>query len=280
MSERTFCYWSVADGPYADMMAAAVRSARAAGVREDFHVWSDREVPGAVTHPAGAFRKDLYLFKLEFLRDRAARLDYDYLVFLDADSYFVRHPGDVLASLHGAAAHVLLESDCTRPTNRRPDWWGCPLAEYVALMRARGVRGRSVYNTNAGFWVVHRDAAGQLAELAVGFWEHCRGRGYAFTEEAPLAYAGHMLVGNPYLHTLENNRDLWASDWVGVYAGRLPDGKPWDFEDYLDGRAIRVNPAIVHCMRSKDALIRAARGDPPPAAPAPVHGLPATPGGS
>jgi hypothetical protein len=259
MSEPTFCYWSIADGPYAEMVQTAVRSARAVGVREDIHVWSDRDVVGATTHDAGIFVKNLYLFKLQFLRHRAAQLRYDFFVFLDADTYFVRHPGNLLSALHGAPVHVLLESDCTRPTNRRPDWWGCPLPVFVDLMRCQGVRSRSVFNTNAGFWIVHHDAIDRLVDLALEFWSRCKQSGYEFTEEAPLAYAGHMLAGNPYLHTLERNRDLWASDWTGVFRDRLPDGSAWDFEDYLDGSHMPVNPAIVHCMRSKNALVRAAR---------------------
>jgi hypothetical protein len=259
MSEPTFCYWSIADGPYANMMQTAVRSARALGVREDIHVWSDREIVGATSHPAGRFAKDLYLFKFEFLRDQAAALNYDFLVFLDADTYFVRHPGNVLAALHGAPVHVVLESDCTRPTNRRPDWWGCPLPVFVELMRSRGVRSRSIFNTNAGFWIVHHDVIDRLVELALEFWSHGKQRGYEFTEEAPLAYVGHMFAGNPYLHTLEHNPHLWASDWTGVFANRLPDGCAWDFEDYLNGSPMRVNPAIVHCMRSKSTLVRAGR---------------------
>src|SRR6516165_6543087 len=78
MSEPTFCYWSIADGPYAEMVQTAVRSARAVGVREDIHVWSDRDVVGATTHDPGIFVKNLYLFKLQFLRHRAAQLCYDF----------------------------------------------------------------------------------------------------------------------------------------------------------------------------------------------------------
>jgi hypothetical protein len=259
MSEPTFCYWSIADGAYAEMLQTAVRSARAVGVREDIHVWSDRDVVGATAHEPGVFAKSLYLFKLEFLRDRAAQLNYDFLVFFDADTYFVRHPGNLLSALHGAPVHVVLESDCTRSTNRRPDWWGCPLPVFVDLMHSQGVRSRSVFNTNAGFWIVHHDVHDRLVDLALQFWSHCKQKGYEFTEEAPLAYVGQMLVGNPYLHTLEHNRALWASDWTGVFSDRLPDGSAWDFEDYLDGRPIRVNPAIVHCMRGKSVLARAAR---------------------
>jgi hypothetical protein len=258
MSDPTFCYWSVADGDYAEMFKTTVRSARAVGVREDFHVWTDRQIPGAMTHDSGQCDKRLYLFKFEFLKKSAALLEYDYFVFLDADNYFVRHPGDVLAALHGAPVHVVLEADCTRATNTRADWWGCPLPKYVSLMRRQGVRSRAVYNTNAGFWIVHREAVERLVQLAMEFWESCRNAGYEFTEEAPLAYAGHMLCGNPYVHTLESRTHLWASDWTGHYADLLPDGRPWHFVDYMDGHSVLVDPAIVHCMRSKAALIRAA----------------------
>ncbi len=254
MSDPTFCYWSVANGRYADMMACCVRSARAVGVREAFHIWTDRDIPGAICHPSGTFEFKNYLFKFDFLT-KAGELSFDYFVFLDADNFFVRHPGDVIASTQGAPVHVALESDCTKDSNLRPDWWGCPLGEYVRLMRAAGVRSRSIYNTNAGFWIVHRDAIDRVVQLALKFWRDCQAEGYEFTEEAPLAYVGQMLMGNPYAHVLESNSDLWASDWTGCFANRLPDGLPWHFEDYMDARRFLVNPAIVHCMRSKEAMI-------------------------
>ena len=105
MGRKKFCYWSVADGQHALMMQTCVRSARAARVREDFHVWSDRAIAGAIAHDAGQFDKHLYHFKFDFLQKQAARLNYDYFVWLDADNYFVRHPGDVL-SLKPVAADV------------------------------------------------------------------------------------------------------------------------------------------------------------------------------
>lgn len=254
MSDSTFCYWSVANGRYADMMACCIQSARAAGVKEDFHIWTDRSIPGAICHPSGSFEFKNYLFKFDFLK-KAKELGVDYLVFLDADNYFVRNPGDMIASMHGAPVHVVMESDCAKPSNTRPDWWGCPLDQYVRLMRASGVRSRAIFNTNAGLWIAHCDVVDHMVDMALGFWNDCRAQGYAFTEEAPLAYAGHMLMGNPYAHVLESNSDLWASDWTGCYANRIPDGRPWQFEDYMDGRRFTVDPAIVHCMRSKEAMI-------------------------
>lgn len=257
MSDAKFCYWSVADGVYAHMMAACIRSARHVGVQEDFHIWTDTLIPDAVCHASGKYEHRGYIFKFDFLL-KTVHLPYDYFVFLDADSFFVRHPGNVVRHTLGSPVHVVLESDCTRETNTRPDWWGCPLDEYVRLMRECGVKSRSVFNTNAGFWIVHRDCAERMVALAMEFWSHCAKQMYPFTEEAPLAYAGHMLMGNPYAHVLEANPDVWASDWTGIFSGRLPDGSSWDFEDYMDEHHFHVNPAIVHAMRSKDILIRTA----------------------
>ncbi|MBM3883526.1 MAG: hypothetical protein FJ387_28115 [Verrucomicrobia bacterium] len=34
----------------------------------------------------------------------------------------------------------------------------------------------------------------------------------------------------------------------------MPDGQPWWFVDYFSGERFLVSPAIVHAMRSKEAL--------------------------
>ena len=129
MGRKKFCYWSVADGQHARMMQTCVRSARAARVREDFHVWSDRAIAGAIAHDAGQFDKHLYHFKFDFLQKEVARLNYDYFVWLDADNFFVRHPGDVLSVLDGDAIHACLESNMCALDNLRPDWWNWTLVQ-------------------------------------------------------------------------------------------------------------------------------------------------------
>jgi hypothetical protein len=254
-----YCYWSVVDGDYSFMMATAIESARRSGVFKDFHVWSDRAIEGAIHHPVATLDKSHYLFKLTFLRDAVKSLNYDYFVWIDADTYFVRNPGDVLWVMQGSPVHASLESDACDRNTRRPDWWGCPLPVYAALMEARGVRSRSIFNANAGLWIVHRDVIETFCALALDFWHFCRDRGHMFTEEAPLAYATHMLCGNPHIHTLRATTDLWVSDWTGHYQDTLPDGQAWWFVDYFNEEKIPVNPAIVHAMRSKSAMIAAAK---------------------
>jgi hypothetical protein len=237
------------------MFAATVRSARRVGVFKDFHVWSERPVPDTIHHPAAPFDKQHYLFKLRFLRDEVSRLDYDYFIWLDADTWFTRHPGDPLRVLQGAPVHASLESDACAAGNQRPDWWNCPLPRYAQLMRSMGVQSRAIFNVNAGFWIVNRDVIGTFCQVCLEFWAEAQRQGFTFTEEAPLAYATHLLCGNPYLHTLRASADLWASDWTGHFKGRLPDGLPWFFVDYFSGQRFPVNPAMVHAMRSKEALM-------------------------
>ena len=70
------------------MIEATVRSARRVGVFTPFHIWSDRPVPDAENHATKAFDKSWYLFKLRFLLEEVKRLNYDYFVWLDADTYF------------------------------------------------------------------------------------------------------------------------------------------------------------------------------------------------
>jgi hypothetical protein len=241
------------------MAETMVASARKAGVATEFHIWSDREIASATVHPANGFKKDHYLFKLEFLRDRVRELPHDYFVWLDADNYFVRNPGNILRVLKGAPMHASLESDVCGPKAVPAEWRGCPVPVYAHLMRSAGVRGKSIFNVNAGFWIVHREAIERVCELAFSFWEMGKRQGYIFTEEAPLAYATHMLCGNPSVHQLRQWTDVWATDWQGTFGKRFPNGKPWIFRDYFTLEALEVNPAIVHLVGSKQLMIAEAQ---------------------
>lgn len=265
-----FCFWSVATGEHAKMMATTIASARACGVEEEFHVWSDVEIPGAVNHKAGRFNKDGYLFKFRFLRNQVLEelKGFDYVVWLDADNYFVRHPGDFADLLRDNRWFVQLESEMTGGLAKRGDWWSCPTPFFPLLVRYfllrdetpdRKWNGTKIWNTNAGFWIVRVDAIVEFYQKAMAFYEYARNglKLTSFTEEAPLAYIGHM-VDDPELNTLGSTSDVWACDWTGHYKNRLPDGKQWPFEDFMSGEKKNVNPAIVHAMRSKDVMVKVA----------------------
>jgi hypothetical protein len=254
-----FCYWSVADGNHGRMMKTLIASARRHGVKEDFHVWTDTNLPDAHLHQLGKFNKDHYLFKLKFLKNQVSKLDYKYFVWLDADNYFVRHPGSFDELLRDNKWFIQLESDCTSKFITRPDWWGCPIRWYTNLLMPHfGVLTEKIYNCNAGFWIVRKEAIEEFYEKAITFFTYCREKLHLvnFTEEPPLALLGHF-VDNIELNTFKATNHIWASDWIGHFKGVLPNGHEWRFKDYMSNETHNINPAIVHCMRSKEAMIRA-----------------------
>ena len=210
MSSR-FCYWSVGTGAYCDLLHSMVASARQAGVTEDFHFWTDREVPGAICHPAGRFDNWGWLFKLVFLRRDVARLNYDYFVYLDSDNWFVRRPADPLQILGGAPMHATLEADLTRPLEV-PVWWDYPASTFVNLFRRAGVRHASIHNINGGMFIESRAAIEVLYQLAAGFWRFCRDQGVLCVDEPLISYAMHMLCDHPEKHTLSRTHSFWATD--------------------------------------------------------------------
>ncbi len=54
---------------------------------------------------------------------------------------------------------------------------------------------------------------------------------------------------------VETNPDVWASDWTGVFSGRLADCSAWEFQDDMNCHRYRVNLAIIHSMQHKEALV-------------------------
>lgn len=253
-----FCYWTVADGNHGKMAATTVASARKVGVTADFHIWTDIDaIPGAIVHPCGKFDKTLYMFKFHFLKNEVAKLDYDYFVFFDADTYFVKDPGDLTKFMAPSdKVFVQMENDCTPSRSKRKDWWSCPINEYGPFLKEQGANSDIYYNTNAGFWIVRKDAIDEFYERTTKFFDAAHKRGYkGFTEEPALAFVGHIMQ-DPKKRAFEDTSWLWASDWTGQWKDRLPEYKEWQFEDYMSGEKKMVKPFIVHCMRSKDALIK------------------------
>jgi hypothetical protein len=254
---KTFCYWTVADGKHGQMAATMVASARQVGVTADFHIWTDTlSIDGANVHPCGTFDKTLYMFKFHFLRNEVSKLDYDYFVFLDADNYFVKNPGDLAEMMGSDKVFVQMENDCSPYRSKRGDWWSCPIGEYGKFLSEQGAKSDIYYNTNAGFWIVAKTAIAEFYERTTKFFEAAHKRGYrGFTEEPALAFVGHIMQ-DPKKRVFEDTSWLWASDWTGQWKDKIPEYREWQFEDYMSGEKKMVKPCIVHAMRSKEKMIQ------------------------
>jgi hypothetical protein len=106
-----YCYWSVCDGAYVQQMRECIRSAREAGVFRPFHVFTTEAIDGAECYEPFGIEKERHLFKLIYLRAGMTRLNFDYFVWVDADTRFRRNPEDLLGSLARAPLHVPLTTN-------------------------------------------------------------------------------------------------------------------------------------------------------------------------
>jgi hypothetical protein len=239
-----FCYWSVATGPYAARMEHCVRTARAAGVFKEFHVLTDRPLEGCECYDAYACDKTHGLFKLHYLKVGMSRLDFDWFVWLDADTVFTRNPVDVLAPLGSAPIHVPLEVNLTHlPAGA--EWKGASVGALRDLMVRQGVVNDPWLGGSA-FWIVHHEAIETVYDLALGFWHQAREGGLTVDVATALGFAMQMLCAEPETHRLESHPELWAGDHLGVFRESRFDGKPWSWRHPLSGDAVQVHPAIVH----------------------------------
>lgn len=253
--DKKVCFWSVGDGNYGLMLQNLVHTFRSVGMEEDFVAFSDREIQEATkTVLLPSFNPQLYLFKFEFLQ-WFLKQDYTHIIFLDSDNIFIRKPPDLVGIMGDSPLFSFFESDCTAPSIRK-EWWGCPLEKYVEMMHACGVIGSKIYNVNGGLFMVKKEAITLVCDLVQDFWTYGLQQGFLMSDEPPLAYATHMLAINTEDHLLIKHFDVWATDWTGQFKDRLPDGHEWIFKDYMNYTPYVVNPAIVHALKSKTALIQ------------------------
>lgn len=252
-----YCYWSVADGPYGAMMERCVRTARACGVFKEFHVLTDRPLAGCECYDAYQCDKADGLFKLHYLKVGMSKLLFDYFIWLDADTVFVRNPVDVLACLGRSPLHVPLEVNSSALTEGR-EWRGRSCFRLRDFFRQAGVIN-PVYLSQSAFWIIHRDAIEEVYGLAMQFVEEAKTSGLAVGVDEALGYAMQILCADPEGHRLTEHAELWASDDVGLFQGTLPDGGSWQWRHPLNAEAaVTVRPAIVHLPGHKEFLAAAA----------------------
>jgi hypothetical protein len=231
------------------MMEECVASARAAGVFKEFHVFSDRHIAGCNCYDAMEIVKAGHLFKLVYLKAGISKLLFDYFVWIDADSWFVRNPRDVLGCLGKSPIHVPLTTNLSA-FKRDEVAEGIATQKLVDLM-VRGGIFNSVYLSTSGFWIVHRDVIDRVCELVQHFWGIGAEGGLQLGVGLGLGYAMQMLCGNPEAHLITVRPDLWASEDQWNTGSPLSTNATWTSEAPLREEAISFKPSIIHLRRQK-----------------------------
>lgn len=249
--------WSVAWGDYRYMLQSLVKSMNKVGIEHDILVYCDQPLSGCKNKQ---MITDIQLdqtqyWKFEYLK-RVAEMDYDLFVFIDSDHYFVRKPTlDFHQIIGDDQWHSFLESPLNDTVTKRGDWWGLPNAKMVTLWKTFGVNQKIMYNTNGGFWICKKNFAQHARDTVMQFRDFQKKAGLNFPEEVAIAVLSHMFSQDYAARFHKNYMDIWASEWTGALKDILPTGKPWKFVEYMTHTESVVDPAIVHAMRSKNALI-------------------------
>lgn len=256
-----FCYYTGSNRANEPaMMGTMIRSARSAGVQEDFHTFALADVEGAINH-TGRIDFRQYMFKVDLLQ-QLKHLDYDYFVWLDPDNYFVRDPGDLSELIRDNKVWVSMEGDLASPASKQKNWWGLKVDASPTLTQhwqRHGVTDVShVWNTNAGMFIVRRDAIDEFSDRMWTIFNDLIKYAGGVTEEPPLAICGALMTKDPENNTFPKHEHIWVSDWIREWgrAGRLPDGTAFPATDWVSGLSLgKVNPAIVHLLGGKNLMI-------------------------
>lgn len=242
--EPSYCYWSVATGPYAAWMERCVASARAAGVSKKFHVLADQEVVGCECYDAMDVDLRDGMARFVYLKAAISKLRCDHYVWIDADTVFTRNPDRLLDTLGRGPIHV--------PLGQRVDQLpetvslrGLTPVRYLELMRKTGVYNQ-IYTNRSAFWIVKRAAVDVVCDLAKHHYAMTRTSGEMPHGDAALGYAMQMLCGDPEAHLASRRPDLWWSDERGEFVAPDPLADGWDPRDPLAPRTKAAPPSMVH----------------------------------
>ena len=188
------------------------------------------------------FSPERWWIKFYLLKELAQEID-GYLVFMDSDLW-ARRSFDLSPLLVGEAS-AFLENDLAD----YPDavYVDLPCRDVLAGMRELGYQGQAL-TLNAGLFAVHSDAVPR-------FLEHVYSSKRIFlNEQQALTFA--ICSMNPNAPRIDQHRDLYDSN-------DIPDrvvsdvflGKRWLSNDYLSGKPIAVDPALVHYAGQKRAFV-------------------------
>jgi len=263
----TYCYWALGVGEkYEHVLRTSVNSLRRWDRDTPFHVFSESSIEGAVQHlPRPELVKKLerklgikrtwnYLLKLECLKEMH-QIPYDFYIFLDADTFFARKPPDLSKLIGDDPMHVFLEGRLASPEEyKKAEWHKCPTEVMVKMMNECGAKKEHIYHLNGGFWMVRRDFIHELCEAAYTFWKFCANRGYYFDAEPLFSYLMATKCNQIENHLLSNNTNIFYYDLLGAFRKQFPKNQPWGAVKFGTDELFMVNPAIIHCLKSKKRM--------------------------
>lgn len=122
---QKICYWSIGSNHHSYMVQSLINSKIKYGISGDFIAFTDKNLSNCINENLDSniqMNLSNYMFKFQYLY-KLLKYDYEYFIFLDADSIFVKESEICPVSLlNGDPWHIFLESPINLPATKRPDW--------------------------------------------------------------------------------------------------------------------------------------------------------------
>ena len=169
------------------------------GVFSDFNVLTKEPLADCQCFDLIEFQNEGGLFPIFYLKLAMDRLNYDYFVWLDADTLFRSAPDGLLLPLANGPIHVPFLTglkDCS----------GLETAN-----RYEGARlPKPYFQCATAFWIVHHDVIAAVYELARNYWESVSAEGFQPNLSEVLGYVAHLLVADYRPHLQSSFPRLWS----------------------------------------------------------------------
>lgn len=202
--QKSFCYWSIATGKHVEYAKNLVNTARSVGVKEDFHVITDVHViESATTHVVDVYSTHKYMSKIDFLKSIISKLNYDYYVFLDPYSYFIKKPVDIITSCFQHDESVFIPKqiiDTKKYANQTL------IQKYQHIFTNNGIEVSGIKPIDLNYWIIKKDFVGTLCHIATELFDFGKQEQTIDHSEYPLlAYVGELYQNPKESEKYKNN---------------------------------------------------------------------------
>ena len=180
-------------------MQNCIDSARRSGVFADFNVLAKESLKGCESFDLVEFQAEEGLFPVFYLKLAMDRLNYDYFIWLDADSLFYSAPNDLLLPIDDAPIHVPFVHEL-----------GSGCRDQVAKRYHEARLSKPFFSCATAFWIVHHDAIELVYDLARNYWQLARSKDLLPNLSEVLGYVAHLLIADYRPHLQSSFPKLWS----------------------------------------------------------------------
>jgi hypothetical protein len=143
------------------------------------------------------------------------KTDFEYFVWIDADTLFRHHPANLLSLLSAAPVHAPLWP-LGSVANEQFLWGTIKKSDFVDNLRTSSVLANP-HVASSAFWIIHRDAVEAVFNFSFGLWHQKKAERCRLNFDACLGVAVQAFCGNPSVHAYEAGTEIWTTSELRAF---------------------------------------------------------------